>query len=68
MERRRAAHDAAQRETPASGTTVTPTGEGEVSEPRSPHEMRNAATAYASSVVTDVAAYEDLLGHRLLAV
>jgi hypothetical protein len=30
--------------------------------------MRNAATAYASSVVTDVAAYEDLLGHRLLAV
>jgi hypothetical protein len=30
--------------------------------------MRNAATAYASSASTDVAAYEDLLGHHLLAV
>jgi hypothetical protein len=30
--------------------------------------MRNAATAYASSASTDVAAYEDLLGHYLLAV
>jgi hypothetical protein len=30
--------------------------------------MRNAATAYASSVRTDVAAYEDLPGHHLLAV
>jgi hypothetical protein len=30
--------------------------------------MRNAATTYASSVSTDVAAYEDLPGHHLLAV
>jgi hypothetical protein len=30
--------------------------------------MRNAATAYASSASTDVAAYEDLPGHQLLAV
>jgi hypothetical protein len=30
--------------------------------------MRNAATAYASSASTDVAAYEDLSGHHLLAI
>jgi hypothetical protein len=30
--------------------------------------MRNVATAYASSASTDVAAYEDLPGHHLLAV
>jgi hypothetical protein len=30
--------------------------------------MRNAATAYASSASTDVAAYEDRPGHHLLAV
>jgi hypothetical protein len=30
--------------------------------------MRNAATAYASSASNDVAAYEDLSGHHLLAV
>jgi hypothetical protein len=30
--------------------------------------MRNVATAYASSANTDVAAYEDLPGHHLLAV
>jgi hypothetical protein len=30
--------------------------------------MRNAAAAYASSASTDVAAYEDLPGHHLLAV
>jgi hypothetical protein len=30
--------------------------------------MRNAATAYASSASTDVAAYEDLPSHHLLAV
>jgi hypothetical protein len=29
--------------------------------------MRNATMAYASSASTDVAAYEDLLGHHLLA-
>jgi hypothetical protein len=30
--------------------------------------MRNAATSYTSSASTDVAAYEDLSGHHLLAV
>jgi hypothetical protein len=30
--------------------------------------MRNTATDYASSASTDVAAYEDFLGHHLLAV
>jgi hypothetical protein len=30
--------------------------------------MRNAVTAYASSASTDVAAYEDLPSHHLLAV
>jgi hypothetical protein len=30
--------------------------------------MRNAKATYASSVSTDVAAYEDLSGHHLLAV
>jgi hypothetical protein len=30
--------------------------------------MRNTATAYASFASTDVAAYEDLPGHHLLAV
>jgi hypothetical protein len=30
--------------------------------------MRNTATTYASSASTDVAAYEDLPGHHLLAV
>jgi hypothetical protein len=30
--------------------------------------MRNAATTYASSASTDVAAYKDLPGHHLLAV
>jgi hypothetical protein len=39
-----------------------------VFEPQFPHGMRNAATTYASSARTDVAAYEDLPGHHLLAV
>jgi hypothetical protein len=33
-----------------------------------PHGIRNAATAYASSASTDVAAYEDLPGHHFLVV
>jgi hypothetical protein len=36
--------------------------------PQSPYRMRNVATAYASSASTEVAAYEDLPGHHLLAV
>jgi hypothetical protein len=30
--------------------------------------MRNAAAAYALSAITDVAVYEDLPGHHLLAI
>jgi hypothetical protein len=68
MERRRAARAAAQRDAPASGTTAIPAGESEAPGPRFPHGMRNAAAAYASSASTDVAAYEDLPSHHLLAV
>jgi hypothetical protein len=47
---------------------VTPTRERVAPEPRFPHGMCNAATAYASSAGTDMAAYEDLPGYHLLAV
>jgi hypothetical protein len=68
MERRRATRAAAQRGAPASETTTTSTGERVAPEPRFPHGMRNAATAYAPSASTNVAAYEDLPGHHLLVV
>jgi hypothetical protein len=68
MERRRATRTVAQRDTPASEATTTLVGEREAPEPRFPHGMRNAAAAYTSSASTDVAAYEDLPGHHLLAV
>jgi hypothetical protein len=68
MERRRAARAAAQHEAPASGTIATPAGECEAPGLRFPHGMRNVAAAYASSASTDVAAYEDLPRHHLLAV
>jgi hypothetical protein len=45
-----------------------PAGERAVPEPQFPHGTRNTTTVYASSASTDVAAYEDLLGHHLLAV
>jgi hypothetical protein len=48
--------------------TTTPSGERVAPEPRFPHGMRNTTTTYASSASTDVAAYEDLPGHHLLAV
>jgi hypothetical protein len=51
-----------------SETATAPTGERATAELQFPHGMRNAATAYASSTSTDVAAYEDLPGHHLLAV
>jgi hypothetical protein len=47
---------------------TAPAGERVTPEPRFPHRMRNTATTYASSTSTDVAAYEDLPGHHLLAV
>jgi hypothetical protein len=68
MERRRAARVASQRYAPTDATTVAPTGERAVPEPQFPHDMRNAAMAYASSASTHVAAYEVLPGHHLLAV
>jgi hypothetical protein len=52
---------------PTDATTVAPMGERAVPEPQFPHGMRNAAMAYTSSASTDVAAYEDLPGHHLLA-
>jgi hypothetical protein len=33
-----------------------------------PFEMRNAATTYASSISTNMSAYEDLPGHHLLSI
>jgi hypothetical protein len=67
MERRRAVRVASQCDTPINATTAALTGEHAVPEPRFPHGMCNAATAYASSANTDVVAYEDLPGHHLLA-
>jgi hypothetical protein len=64
MEGRRTTRAAAQRDEPASETTTAPAGEREAPGPRFPHGMRNAATAYALSASTDVAAYEDLPGHH----
>jgi hypothetical protein len=67
MERRRAAHTEARGDAPTDETT-TPTGERAAAGPQFPYGMRNATAAYASSASTDVAAYEDLPGHHLLAV
>jgi hypothetical protein len=66
-ERRRAVRAVARGGTPTS-ETAAPTEERVVAEPQFPHGMHNAATAYTSSASTDVAAYEDLPGHHLLAV
>jgi hypothetical protein len=48
--------------------TTAPTEERVAPKPRFPHGMRNAVTTYALSASTDVAAYEDLPSHHLLAV
>jgi hypothetical protein len=66
MERRRAASGAARGDAPTDETTA-PTGE-RTAGPQFPYGMRNAAATYASSANTDVAAYEDLPGHHLLAM
>jgi hypothetical protein len=47
---------------------MVPVGGRAAAEPPFPHGKRNAAMAYASSASTDVAAYEDLPGHHLLAI
>jgi hypothetical protein len=67
MERRRAACTAVRGDAPTSETT-TPTWERAAAEPQFPYGMCNTAAAYTSSASTDVAAYEDLPGHHLLAV
>jgi hypothetical protein len=67
MERRRAARAVARGDALTSETTA-PTGERAAAEPQFPYGMRNTAAAYASSTSTDMAAYEDLPGHHLLAV
>jgi hypothetical protein len=48
--------------------TTLPPGEHVAVGPQFLHGMRNAAATYASSVSTDMAAYEDLLGHHLLSI
>jgi hypothetical protein len=67
MERRRAARVATRRDTPTDGATP-PAEEHVALRSRFPYGMRNTATTYASSVSTDMAAYEDLPGHHLLVV
>jgi hypothetical protein len=68
MERRQATRFASQRDAPTGVTAAAPTEERAIPELRFPIGMRNATTAYASPANTDVAAYEDLPGHHLLAV
>jgi hypothetical protein len=61
-ERRRAARAVARRDAPLDETTPAPAGEHMAPELQFPHGMCNAATAYASSAGTDMAAYDDLPG------
>jgi hypothetical protein len=68
MERHRVARIASQRDAPAGDTAASPTEERAIPELRFPIGIRNAVTAYALPANTDMAAYEDLLGHHLLAV
>jgi hypothetical protein len=48
--------------------TAAPVAERAAAVPQFPYGMRNTMTAYVSSASTDVAAYEDLPGHHMLAV
>jgi hypothetical protein len=67
MERRRAERAAARSDAPADEATV-PTGEHTAAGPQFPFGMHNTSETYTSSVSTDVAAYEDLPDHHLLAI
>jgi hypothetical protein len=67
MEWRRAACTAVRGDAPTDETTA-PTREHTAAGPQFPYGMHNAAATYASSASNNVAAYEDLLGHHLLAV
>jgi hypothetical protein len=69
VERHRAARAATRGDAPPpTGVATSPAGEHAATGSQFPNGMRNAATMYASSFSTDVAAYEDLPGHHLLAV
>ena len=48
--------------------TATLTGDSASRPPLYPHGMRSSAMTYASSVSTDMSAYEDLPGHHLLSI
>ena len=52
---------------PPSTPTATLTG-GASRPPLFPYGMRSSATVYASSVSTNMSAYEDLPGHHLLSI
>jgi hypothetical protein len=67
MERRRAAHTATRADAPTDGAT-TPTEEHAAAESQFLYRMCNTTATYASSVSTDMAGYEDLPGHHLIAV
>jgi hypothetical protein len=56
----------ARRDAPLDEVAPAPTGERMAAEPQFPHRMCNTATAYAASISTDVAAYDDLPGYHLL--
>jgi hypothetical protein len=69
VERRRAACAATRGDVPPpTGTATSPVGEHAMTGSQFPYGMRNAATTYTSSISTNVASYEDLPGHHLLAV
>jgi hypothetical protein len=64
IERHRAAHAAARRDAPPpTDMMAPPVVEHAAAGPQFPHGMRNSAATYASSISTDVAAYEDLPGN-----
>jgi hypothetical protein len=67
MEWRRVARAATRGDAPTDGAKA-PTGEHAAAGPQFPYGMHNTTATYASSVSTDVVAYEDLPGHHLLAV
>jgi hypothetical protein len=58
MERRRATRVASLRDATTGEMATAPAGERAVPEPQFPHDIRNAAMAYASSAGTDAAVRE----------
>ena len=62
-----AAGDVTTSSPPPNAVSVLPK-EGATAPSPFPFEMRNAATTYASSISTNMSAYEDLPGHHLLSI